>query len=282
MASITATHSNDQLTETNSVAVVPPSMSSSSKLKCFDRNILQDFLIPTIGNKDVMLHCDIGKYSLIYDKYPKARIHLLIVINEHFIDAKTVKTLNTDHILQLSEIHQFAKKLCEEIETIDVPSSSSSDFLSTPNQTILNTASRILLHNKLGTSRLKLGFHAIPSLYPLHIHVISDDMESETMKNKKHWNSFTTSFFVELDFVMNLLRDHAQAYDASRQTFLDLLPYDNRHLYDDEQLEALLKEELRCHKCKVEFRTIPQLKGHLQRQCNSTASTTEVLPKTLV
>ncbi len=274
MATKTATHPNDQLTETT---VVPPSMSTSSKLKIFDRNILQDFLIPTISNKEVMLHCDIGKYSLIYDKYPKARIHLLIVINEHFIDAKTVKELNTDHVIQLSEIHRFAQKLCQEIETIDVPvpSSLSSDFLlSSPNQTILNSALRILLHNKLGTARLKIGFHAIPSLYPLHIHIISDDMESETMKNKKHWNSFTTSFFVELDFVMNLLRDHAQAPDASRQTFLDLLPFDNRHLYDHEKLEALLKDELRCNKCNVEFRTIPQLKGHLQRQCNSTASTT--------
>ncbi len=33
----------------------------------------------------------------------------------------------------------------------------------------------------------RVGFHAAPSLRPLHCHVISADLDSERMKNKKHW-----------------------------------------------------------------------------------------------
>lgn len=46
---------------------------------------------------------------------------------------------------------------------------------------------------------IKIGIHACPSMNHLHIHVISVDSYSGCMKHKKHYNSFNTSFFVELD-----------------------------------------------------------------------------------
>ena len=30
-----------------------------------------------------------------------------------------------------------------------------------------------------------------------HLHVISQDFDSPSLKNKKHWNSFTTPYFVD-------------------------------------------------------------------------------------
>lgn len=31
----------------------------------------------------------------------------------------------------------------------------------------------------------------------VHLHVISQDFDSPCLKNKKHWNSFNTDYFVE-------------------------------------------------------------------------------------
>lgn len=31
----------------------------------------------------------------------------------------------------------------------------------------------------------------------VHLHVISQDFDSPSLKNKKHWNSFTTDYFME-------------------------------------------------------------------------------------
>lgn len=44
----------------------------------------------------------------------------------------------------------------------------------------------------------KIGFHALPSMRRLHLHVISDDFFSPYLKTKLHWNSFHTHFFYSL------------------------------------------------------------------------------------
>lgn len=46
---------------------------------------------------------------------------------------------------------------------------------------------------------VKVGVHAVPSMNHLHIHVLSRDMHSDRLKHRKHYNSFTTDFFVPLD-----------------------------------------------------------------------------------
>eukprot|EP00483_Globobulimina_turgida_P003139 UN03144 len=45
-------------------------------------------------------------------------------------------------------------------------------------------------------NNIKYGFHCIPSMNQLHCHIISDDLDSENMKNKKHFHSFTSNYFV--------------------------------------------------------------------------------------
>lgn len=42
----------------------------------------------------------------------------------------------------------------------------------------------------------KIGYHALPSMQQLHLHVISNDFDSPCLKTKKHWNSFCTDFFL--------------------------------------------------------------------------------------
>ena len=59
---------------------------------------------------------------------------------------------------------------------------------------------------KEGIVPFRYGFHAIPSMRQLHLHVISQDLDSAAMKNKKHWNSFSTGFFVAADVLIEHLQ----------------------------------------------------------------------------
>jgi aprataxin len=56
----------------------------------------------------------------------------------------------------------------------------------------------------LKPNKIRIGFHAIPSLDGLHLHIISEDMAF--CKHKKHYNSFMTDFLVKPETVIELLR----------------------------------------------------------------------------
>lgn len=55
------------------------------------------------------------------------------------------------------------------------------------------------------------GFHALPSLSNLHMHIISRDLNSPAMKSLKHWNSFTTPGFVDAEDVIDRLQRNQSA-----------------------------------------------------------------------
>ena len=42
----------------------------------------------------------------------------------------------------------------------------------------------------------RIGYHAVPSMHRLHLHVISTDFDSRCMKTIHHWNTFTTPYFI--------------------------------------------------------------------------------------
>ena len=92
----------------------------------------------------------------------------------------------------------------------------------------------------------RVGFHSVPSLSPLHAHVVSQDFVSPALKTKKHVNSFSSPFFVDLD-------DVVAALDARRP--LPLLAGDDA--------AAALKAGLKCPRCGEGAATMPALKRHL-------------------
>lgn len=51
-----------------------------------------------------------------------------------------------------------------------------------------------------------IGFHAIPSLRPLHLHVISSDLSSPFMKRKQHYLSYTSPFFRPIEAIQGQLQ----------------------------------------------------------------------------
>lgn len=99
---------------------------------------------------------------------------------------------------------------------------------------------------------IRMGLHSVPSMRQLHLHVISQDFDSPCLKTKKHWNSFTTPFFLDVDWVMEQL-EHGSGGGKARLE------------YSLSEKEALLKGPLRCHKCGVELSNMPKLKEHIRK-----------------
>lgn len=96
-------------------------------------------------------------------------------------------------------------------------------------------------------THIRMGYHSLPSLHPLHLHIVSQDFDSPALKTKRHWDSFTTAFFLEAAAVEAAVRE------------------EGRVAVDKARAEALLKESLRCHACGAGQANMPTLKGHLTR-----------------
>ncbi|KAJ9134622.1 HIT domain-containing protein [Pleurostoma richardsiae] len=92
-------------------------------------------------------------------------------------------------------------------------------------------------------AEVKVGVHAHPSMSHLHVHVMSRDMHSASMRHRKHYNSFNTPFFVGLeDFPL-------AAADPRRHP----------------GVEGYLGRELVCWRCRRGFRNrFKELKEHLE------------------
>jgi len=148
---------------------------------------------------------------VIYDKYPKAFQHLL-VLPRHTV---TLDELTANDVSLIERMKEKGELVIKQLQ------------------------------GRHKNSEFRMGFHAVPSLRQLHMHIISQDFDAEGLKNKKHWLSFTTEFFVPPDKLMDLLQMHG-AIKLDKQKYLDLL-----------------KGPLRCHKCAHVAPTIPKLKGHI-------------------
>ena len=72
------------------------------------------------------------------------------------------------------------------------------------------------------------------------------DFDSTSLKNKKHWNSFTTNFFIEASTV-------AMQLQSNRCLVIDV-----------REAERLLKNDLLCHICHKPMKNMPFLKSHIR------------------
>lgn len=104
---------------------------------------------------------DDEKITVIKDKYPKAEIHFLVIPKE---DVSSIKAVTTKHLPLLEHMEEVAYRLLE--------------------------------RNDCKNKTFRIGYHAEPSMVRLHLHMLSDDMNSPFLKTKKHWNSFNTDFFL--------------------------------------------------------------------------------------
>ncbi|BDA45631.1 probable aprataxin at C-terminar half [Coccomyxa sp. Obi] len=155
---------------------------------------------------------------LVLDKFPKARHHALVMPRDP--DLHDLTSLTAEHVALLNHMEAVAK-----------------DWMS----------------EKHSESGFMLGFHSIPSMSHLHLHVISKDFDSPALKHKKHWNSYTTPFFKQLDAIRAELLQRGSVS------------------VDRETAEQHLKEDLRCHWCHAPMKNMPTLKSHIV-QCKRSCS----------
>jgi aprataxin len=109
---------------------------------------------------------------VIYDKYPKSLYHLLIMPRKQILDFSVLTRAD------LPLLH-----------------------------TLRETAVDLYRQHKARypTAAFRVGFHAVPSMRQLHVHFISQDFNGLAFKTKKHWNSFTTKFFIDIDEFISIL-----------------------------------------------------------------------------
>ncbi|CAH1372513.1 hypothetical protein MTP99_014003 [Tenebrio molitor] len=149
--------------------------------------------------------------NVIKDKYPKAKYHFLIMPKEKISSLKAV-----------TGQHQGLLKHMEDVAT------------------------EIANDKKHEGSTFKVGYHAEASMTQLHLHVISDDMNSDCLKTKKHWNSFTTEFFVKSQDVRKNLEKDGKI-----------------RLLTTEDCKKCMETPLKCHRCDVKPKNMPALKKHI-------------------
>ncbi|KAI9140102.1 HIT-like domain-containing protein [Paraphysoderma sedebokerense] len=152
---------------------------------------------------------------IIHDKYPKAKVHLLLMPRRAVSSVEVLDSSDEDD-------KKFIDVLTEKCESVSKE-----------------------LEVKYPKLRFKCGVHAIPSMTNLHVHIISQDFASDCLKNKKHWNSFTTDFFVPW-------KNCAEMFKAQ-----------GRIRFDKRFYESLLKEPLKCNQCNEHPKNMPTLKKHL-------------------
>ncbi|KAH8277473.1 hypothetical protein KR026_011386 [Drosophila bipectinata] len=148
---------------------------------------------------------------VIADKFPKARHHYLVL---PLADIPSIFELNRSHLPLLEELFLLAHNV------VEVKGARWEDF--------------------------KVGFHAEPSMQRVHLHVISKDFDSPSLKTKKHWNSFNTDLFVPFEKLF------AQ---VEKDNCFNRLP---KSLKDE-----LLAKPLLCNQCRFTSTNLPTLKEHL-------------------
>ena len=154
------------------------------------------------------------KIVVIKDGYPKSLHHYLIIPRETIY---TLKDLREKHLSLLEHMKKLGQSLVEQLQK-----------------------------ENGGPLRFRMGYHAVTSMKQIHMHVISQDFNSVCLKHKKHYNSFTTAFFLDVNFVISELTCKG------------------RVIMDTAKYEDMLKQPMICHVCKTAIKNIPDLKRHLK------------------
>ena len=195
---------------------------------------------------------------VIYDGYPKAKRHLLIIPRPSFLKVTKIEHVKPHHLEKLQYIHMLGYKLMKEV--ID-PELFPKYYIST------NYDEGVPNSQNLGVNFTKrepiqeinynaiCGYHCQPSLLPLHLHCVSYDLYSPHIKNKEHYNSFGTSFFLSADNIEGALlhwSDNLKNYnntgDLERNKVFNKI-YTNLLKLAIDHCKKFKKVDLRCHRC---------------------------------
>jgi aprataxin len=182
---------------------------------------------------------------LIRDGYPKSLLHLLLLPRDptkYALHPHAAFADPTFHALIKNELAQALDLATSELSRLLSPHSASTqarlsamDSPSPPSE---------LPPGRDFRSLLRVGVHAHPSMNHLHIHILTPDMHSPSMKHRKHYNSFNTDFFIPFEDLP--LAENDQRREVGYQN-------------------ANLRRDFVCWRCGKGFgNRFKELKGHLE------------------
>ncbi|CAH2354857.1 aprataxin-like protein [[Candida] railenensis] len=162
------------------------------------RDALQTYLDNPERHKDQVLWSN-EDVVIIRDLYPKSTFHYLILPKLHTHEHPLYAFKENEIFYR--EVENYVK-LTKEILRQNLNKHDA--FAKLDGENFINTF-------------LKVGVHSIPSLKNLHIHVISKDFHSPRLKNKKHYNSFNTDFFVDFEKLCPYPRQNSEEEEEEKE-----------------------------------------------------------------
>jgi len=188
----------------------------------------------TASDNDLtVLYCD-SKCIIIPDKYPKSRYHILVLARDQRLQGPLDLTTADAALVQ----HMKDVGLKWATEHAPVPDSTAAAAAGGGGE----------------EERFAVGFHSVPSMRQLHLHVLTKDYSSVWLKKKQHWISFTTDFFLDVDWVLAQLESLSHTGSSQQQQYLD---------YDVAEKEALVNGPMVCPKCRAVLARMPDVKAHV-------------------
>lgn len=176
---------------------------------------------PSSYPDSVIMHNE--EFVVIKDKYPKSTLHLLIMPRQSIQNPSQLLKGHLDLVINM-------EKLASTLAAQWMARDTTINFGSVPDPK---------------SSQVLIGFHAIPSMSQLHLHVISNDFNSPSLKSKKHWNSFNSPFFIPPSHIIQKLQK------GESITF-------DKGIY-----EAYVDGPMKCHRCGTPLSNMPSLKNHI-------------------
>ncbi|KAG8217751.1 hypothetical protein J3R82DRAFT_5912 [Butyriboletus roseoflavus] len=214
----------------------PPlnSMSNLTVLRGYAQKARPETLPPSV----LFEHTD--KCLTVFDAFPKSIFHFLVL-------PRVRPPLSVSELANLRTLLKGDKARAKQV-LMDL-----NDVAHTVKKMI-----REEMQNRYGFQwEIWTGFHAVPSMEHLHLHVLSNDLCSEKMKHKKHYNSFhpELGFFLHLHEVLSWFDEEPSYFERLKKS----------------DYENLLKESLYCWKCERDMKNMPLLKAHLQEEWDDEA-----------
>ncbi|KAF6208483.1 hypothetical protein GE061_016939 [Apolygus lucorum] len=158
-------------------------------------------LVKDMEDRSKQLYVD-QRIVILKDAYPKAERHFLVLPKRNIPSLESIEMCDLE---LLKHMHRQGK----------------------------------FIANLYGQGRtFRMGYHVEPSMDRLHLHVISDDMNSPSLKKERHWNKFTTPLFVDSHKVIEDLENGGVV-----------------QLPSNREIEMFLNAPLKCHKYDIFTRT---------------------------
>ncbi|KAK7413439.1 aprataxin-like protein [Neonectria punicea] len=195
----------------------------------------------------VIAHSD--AFVLINDRFPKATVHTLLLPRDPARNLlHPFVALDDPGFLAAvrAETARLKALVATELQRRLGPASRAD----AARQAVLNGVAEPSVAGELPPGRdwaaeVICGVHAVPSMHHVHVHVLSRDMHSETLKHRKHYNSFNTPFLVDID-------DFPLALDDPRRSTKEA---------------GYLRWDMKCWRCGRNFgNQFQKLKTHLDEE----------------